>query len=340
MAITNIPAQFRPRPYESPFQRQMPGFMMSMLQNFISAGRRKDARRQEIIEERQFQLKKEGYTEIEPATQEPDFEKSDGGLMVGKKYYARPEDPMIRTAPIPGSTAKLLTWRQNGRTHGKILEDKETSEWGRKYTFYQDLARKKLISDKEFKKAMGMLVEEKSVPIFKRRLGGTQSLEVAPGDVEKFKGLGFERGEWKPDRAAIPPNLNTLLRQGENIIAKGMGMDVALMDKYDVDRQKQFFDKVRKYHRILEAKPELQRSAMGVRKAADLAVKMGTPTLPPTITKTSQGVKYLMDNYFMTEREAIAWLRTNIKQIHELAETAATSSPPVEAGVKIKRFSK
>lgn len=313
MTITNIPAQFRPRPYESQSRLQMQNFLMSMLSNYALAGQRREERRQEITEERQFQLKKEGYAEIDPATQEPDFKKSPGGLMVGKKYYAAPEDPLIRTAPIPGSTSRLLTWRQNGVTHGRIIDAKDQSEWAKKYTFYQDLARKKIITDAEFKKGMGVLVEEKTIPMFKRRLGGTQSLEVEPGQVEKFEGLGFERGEWKPDKAAIPPNLNTLLRQGENIIAKGMGMDVALMDKYDVDRQRQYFDKVRKYHRILQQKPELQRSPMGVRKAADLAVKMGQPTLPPTIKKTSQAVKHLMDNYFMTEQEAIAWIRTNIR---------------------------
>ena len=338
MAITNIPATFRRQPYESPMQRQMPQLIMNMMMMAIKmksdkkktqeikewdqeklqretthdlalADKRQQAQRDAKTEQRRFELLKEGYTETDPSTQEPDFKTSPGGLMVGDKYYSRPEDPMIRVAPIPNSTSKLMTWRQNGQTSARIIEGKDVSQWSRKYDYYRNLAAKKLISDAEFKKGVGIYVEEKTIPMFQRMQGGTRTLEIPPDEVEKFKSLGFETGAWKPDKVTT---LNTLLRQGENIIAKGMGMDVALMDKYDVNRQREYFDKIKKYHRILQQKPELQ-TEMGVRKAADMAIKMGQPNLPASIKKTSDAVKYLMDSHFMTETEAIAWLKTNIR---------------------------
>jgi len=64
-----------------------------------------------------------------------------------------------------------------------------------------------------------------------------------------------------------------LLKAGEAVLAKGMGMDVALMDKFDTNRQKEYFGKVRLYHKILEFKPDWH-TGMGVRKAVDFATKI------------------------------------------------------------------
>ena len=133
-----------------------------------------------------------------------------------------------------------------------------------------------MISPDEYKKATGLYIEEKTVPMFKRHAQGTQSIQVRPEEVEKFKSLKFERGKWDPKKAGktpTPASENTLIKSGEAVIAKGLGMDVSLMDKYDVNRQKIYFDHIKLYHKILELKPEL-KTAMGVRKAVNFSRKI------------------------------------------------------------------
>ncbi len=71
--ITNIPAQFRPRPYESPFQRQMPQFLMSMMGYYFQHKLGKE-KFEEEFETGQFakeeqlsqKLLSEGWTEYQP----------------------------------------------------------------------------------------------------------------------------------------------------------------------------------------------------------------------------------------------------------------------------------
>ena len=55
-------------------------------------------------------------------------------------------------------------------------------------------------------------------------------------------------------------------------MAKGLGMDVTIMEKYDEDKQKKYFNKLAIYHTLLELNPQLQ-TYLGVRKAVDLAAK-------------------------------------------------------------------
>jgi len=111
-----------------------------------------------------------------------------------------------------------------------------------------------------------------------------QKLKVVEGSDEHKKILALNkenkrigkpadylRGVPIPKESSKLSYLNTIIKTGEGIIAKGLGLDVAFMDKWDTDKQKDYFDSVKFYHDIIERKPEWQ-NAMGVRKAADFAI--------------------------------------------------------------------
>ena len=378
--ITHIPTQY-PRHYPS-LQPKTPQLIMNLLMNYIqtqqaektaekrrtekkydsleqyerevkqsivTADKAQERRRELMVEQRQFQVEKEGWKSVDPA-KIPMENWGEDYFEIGDKYYRRPEQPHPRVAPIAGSSHKILTYQSGGKQHAKILNPAEASDWEEKEQHYKALLNEGKITGDEYKKGVGVYIKGKTIPMYKQHPGGIQRIEVEPNKVKDFEALEFKQGKFTPTAGdwgdslvakegneeglavgtvyqkgpkgqvkilekptkAKTPQLNALMKSGESLIAKGMQMDVALMDKYDVNRQKDYFDKVRKYHRILERKPEWH-NAMGVRKAADLAVKMGNPdtTEIRKIPDTAKAIDHLMENFFMSREEATKWIRDN-----------------------------
>lgn len=242
----------------------------------IARGARVDAaktRRTELTEQRQYDVLKSGWTEVFPEKDKDPMSTPGPNMKIGDRHFQEPERPLARVSPIKGTKFKMLTWRQEGTTHARIMDPPKLSQWLQKETYYKGLLDKKLITPDEYKRATGLYIEEKTIPMYKRHARGTQSVQVRSEDVKKFEGLDFKQGKWTPDKEtkrATPASENTLIKSGEAVIAKGLGMDVSLMDRYDINRQKVYFDHLKLYHKILELKPDL-KTPMGVRKAVNFS---------------------------------------------------------------------
>lgn len=67
----------------------------------------------------------------------------------------------------------------------------------------------------------------------------------------------------EPDKA-----VSKILKIGDSIISKGLGMDVSLMEKWDRNQQRDFFEKRTMLMRLIQMKPELL-TEIGIRQAAN-----------------------------------------------------------------------
>jgi hypothetical protein len=291
MQVINRPAEFR-RPAMGTmgyFAKNMQPFIQMYLQNYLLNKMRQDERayqkqqreaewahQEEVAGRRRAErLEEKGYEPIDPNVQPVESWGPDT-VKAGDKYYTRPERPIPSLSKIPGTNAQFATWMQDGKMHSQIIRPEAAGEFAKKNAYYLNLLDKGLITGSEYKKGVGLYIEKDKVPMYLRGILGTRTVEVDPAQVADYEQLGFKRGKWTPAKEGkepTPTNLNTLLKSGEGIIAKGMGMDVSIMEKYDLNRQSEYFSKTRLYHRILELKPDWQ-TEMGVRKAVDLATKI------------------------------------------------------------------
>jgi len=295
MTIHYIPTEYRKPTMGAMgyFAQNMQPLFQMYLQNYLLGKIRRDEREyqtqirqnerdaqwkheEEVAGERRAErLEEKGYTPVDPNTQ-PLESWGPETVRAGGKYFTKPERPLPRLSPIPGTKAQFVTWNQDGKTHSQIIQPEAVTQFAQKNGYYLNLLSKGLITDNEYKKGIGLYIEKDKVPVYLRGILGTRSVEVDPGQVEDYQRLGFKTGKWTPAKEAktpTPTSLNTLLKSGEGLLAKGMQMDVSIMDKYDLNRQQEFFSKTRLYHRILELKPDWQ-TEMGVRKAVDLATKI------------------------------------------------------------------